>query len=263
MLAVSTVLPDAPTARPPIVLVHGAANSALVWTLWQRELAARGFPSYAIDLRGHGASSGADLSRTSMHDYTDDVRSVLRQLGARPVVMGWSMGGLVAMMTAAKPGAGKPRDISLARHAPLACVALAPSTPAARIDASRRLRTGEFDAAEYGITSDNPDDQRAMPDLEREERIMALASLSRESRYARDERGAGIVIAQMSCSLLIATGTDDRQWPRSKYDGMHLKAEHVSVDGASHWGLVLSRRALATLVPAVTAWIDRAITAPA
>jgi pimeloyl-ACP methyl ester carboxylesterase len=263
MLAVATVLPDAPTIRPPIVLVHGAANSALVWTFWQRDLAARGYASHAIDLRGHGASSAADLSRTSMHDYADDVRSVLRQLGARPVVMGWSMGGLVAMMTAAKPAAGKPRDITLARHAPVACVALAPSTPRLQVDASRRLRAGEFDASEYGITSDDPDDQRAMPDLDREERVMALASLSRESRYARDERVAGIVIAQMSCPLLIATGTNDRQWPRAKYDNLHLKAEHLSVDGASHWGLVLSRRALSTLVPSVTAWIDRAITAPA
>ena len=32
MTAVRRVLPPAPAERPPIILVHGAANSALVWT---------------------------------------------------------------------------------------------------------------------------------------------------------------------------------------------------------------------------------------
>ena len=34
MLAVSTTLPDHLTDRPPLILVHGAANSASVWTFW-------------------------------------------------------------------------------------------------------------------------------------------------------------------------------------------------------------------------------------
>ena len=57
-------------------------------------------PSHAIDLRGHGESGRLDLSHTSMQDYADDVHSVLTQMSQPPVVMGWSMGGLVAMMVA-------------------------------------------------------------------------------------------------------------------------------------------------------------------
>jgi hypothetical protein len=30
--------------RPPVVLVHGAANSASVWTFWKRELSRQGWP---------------------------------------------------------------------------------------------------------------------------------------------------------------------------------------------------------------------------
>jgi pimeloyl-ACP methyl ester carboxylesterase len=242
MIAVRVALPDTPSTRPPLILVHGAANSAAVWTFWQQELAAAGWPSYAVDLRGHGGSTPVDLSTASMADYAADVRMVADQLAERPVVMGWSLGGLVALMVAAEAGVG-------------ACVALAPSAPARSRNPEAPLRTGVFGPEEYGITSRDPEQQRGMPDLDLEERQLALDSLCSDSRYARDDRQAGIVIERLPCPLLIATGTNDRQWPLSRYAGLWLPAEYVSVEGASHWGLVLSRRALATLVPAVTGWL--------
>ena len=55
----------------------------------------------------------------------------------------------------------------------------------------------EWDQLEYGITSENPAEQPAMPDLDMEERSIALESASRESRTARDDRKAGIVIPSL------------------------------------------------------------------
>ena len=241
MIAVTAALPESAAVGVPVVLVHGAANSARVWTYWQRELAARGHPSYAIDLRGHGASDTIDLSHTSMHDYADDVVSLMRELAEPPVLMGWSMGGLVAMLAAQK---------LVAR----AIVGLAPSTPARERDASKPLRAGTFGPEEYGITNFDPaHEQPAMFDLDAEEREVAIGSLCNESRYARDERAAGVVVESLPCPLLVITSTGDMQWPRSRYDGMHLPAEHLSVDGASHWGLVLNRRVVADLIPNVLA----------
>lgn len=245
MTAVRRVLPPAPSERPPIILVHGAANSALVWTYWQEELAGLGYASYAIDLRGHGESEQLDLSQTSMRDYADDVRGLIAELDAKPVIVGWSMGGLIAMMVAA-------RGSNIA-----ACIGLAPSTPTLKLDASIDIRDGEFGPEEYGIASDDPAEQRAMPDLDLEERKLALASLGLESRRARDERKAGIVIESLPCPLLIVTGESDRQWPTTHYDGLWLDADMHEVPGASHWGLVLSRRALARMLPVVTDWVAR------
>ena len=244
MLAVSALLPEASGDRSPIILVHGAANSAAVWTFWQPALAARGWPSYAIDLRGHGASGPADLAATRMEDYAADVASLAAQLARRPVLMGWSMGGLVALMVAA---AGRVA----------ACIALAPSRPARQVDPAIELRSGQFGPEEYGITERDPERQRAMPDLDREERLVALGSLGPESRPARDQRRQGVVIETLLCPLLIVTGTADRQWPRTRYDDLWLPADYLSLEGASHWGLVLSRRAIESAVPAVADWLAR------
>ncbi len=185
-----------------------------------------------------------------MADYAADVGTLVGQLGRRPVLVGWSMGGLVAMMVAAT-GVAK------------ACVALAPSRPSREIDPSAPLRTGEFGPEEYGVTSRDPDEQgRPMPDLDREERIIALASLGRESRLARDERRRGIVVTELPCPLLLVTGALDRQWPRERYDDLWLPAGRLDVEGTSHWGLVLNRRALAQTIPVVLQWIADATAEP-
>jgi pimeloyl-ACP methyl ester carboxylesterase len=246
MLGVTAALPDRDSVRPPLILVHGAANSASIWTFWQQELAAQGWASYAIDLRGHGRSIRVDLSTTSMYDYAADVCMLALQFKRSPIVLGWSMGGLVALMMAAAGLA-------------TACIALAPSTPARQCDLSVELRRGEFGPEEYGITSRDPQEQRTMSDLDREERLIALASLGRESRLAKDERTAGIVITSIPCPLLLVTGTEDKAWPVERYRDLWLKPDHFSVEGASHWGLVLNRRALGTMIPAVLGWIENTI----
>lgn len=245
MSPVTVVEASTPSRRPPLVLVHGAANSSGVWRFWQQVLAERGWSTHAVDLRGHGASEGS-VDGATMADYADDVAAVVDGLPA-PIVAGWSMGGLVAMMVAARGGAR-------------ACVGVAPSTPAATRDSSVEIRRGVFGAEEYGITSRDPAKQPAMPDLDIEERRVAIESLSPESRTARDDRKAGIVIASLPCPLLVVTGSEDRDWPRSAYAGMHLAAEYLDVPGASHWGLVLNRRILPDLAARVAGWLDANVT---
>ena len=248
VLSVRAVLAPG-SSRPPIVLVHGAANSATVWRFWQADLAARGWSSWALDLRGHGASAPMDLSRTSMADYADDVTALLRELARPAVVIGWSMGGLAAMMTAARGPAA-------------AFVGLAPSPPVRRRDESVPLRAATFDAAEYGVTSADPEDQPTMLDLDLEERRIALASLGLESRWARDDRKAGIVLTALSCPALVVASTGDASFPPPAYADLPVPAERLVVEGVSHWGLVLNRRLLATLVPRITTWLERGPSGP-
>jgi len=231
--------------RPTVILVHGAANSAAVWRFWQQELATLGWRSHAINLRGHGTSGGgADLSVTTMRDYADDVANAARKFSTRPIVIGWSMGGLVAMLVA---------ESGLAS----ACVGLAPSAPALHEDENAPLRSGIFGPEEYGIISRDPALQPAMPDLDPEERAVALSSLRAESRLARDERKRGIVIQHLPCPLLIVTAEREVDRPPAVYKNLHLPAELVSIEDCSHWGLVLNRRALARAVPAVSRWMGQ------
>ena len=89
------------------------------------------------------------------------------------------------------------------------------------------------------------------------ERGIALASLGLESRLARDDRKAGIVLTTLPCPALVVASTGDASFPPPAYADLSVPAERLVVEGASHWGLVLNRRLVATLVPRVTAWLER------
>lgn len=82
---------------PPLLFVHGAFAGAWVWDEhflpW---FAAQGYSAHAMSLRGHGGSGGHDhIDWHSVHDYVDDVATVIADLGAAPVLIGHSMGGFV------------------------------------------------------------------------------------------------------------------------------------------------------------------------
>ncbi|MBX6333676.1 MAG: alpha/beta hydrolase [Gemmatimonadaceae bacterium] len=85
---------------PQLVFVHGMFAGAWMLEPWQRYAADRGFSSVAVNLRGHcGSRPVEDIGRVSIHDYVDDVLEVVRGLD-RPIVIGHSMGGLIAQKVA-------------------------------------------------------------------------------------------------------------------------------------------------------------------
>lgn len=88
--------------RPPVLLVHGIHAAGWIFERWLPVLDARGHRCRAIDLRGHGGAplpSGARLGRVRFEHYVEDAYAAARALG-RPIVVGHSMGGLVAQALA-------------------------------------------------------------------------------------------------------------------------------------------------------------------
>ncbi len=82
---------------PALILIHGAGGSHLHWPAALRRLS--GATVYAIDLPGHGRSEGPGRER--IEDYAADVIRFMDAVGiSRGVLVGHSMGGAIAQMTA-------------------------------------------------------------------------------------------------------------------------------------------------------------------
>ncbi|MGH3341891.1 MAG: alpha/beta hydrolase [Carbonactinosporaceae bacterium] len=96
--------PDTRSGRPPLLFVHDAGHGA--WCFdehWLPHAAGRGFPSYAVSLRGHGDSGGRPrLRRTLLRDYLHDVLQAAVSLPTQPVIIGHAMGGLVVQRVLAR-----------------------------------------------------------------------------------------------------------------------------------------------------------------
>jgi len=88
--------------QPPLVILHGLLGSSRNWTT-AGKLLARSFEVFALDLRGHGDSPFAppptrDYSYATM---AGDVAAWLDARGVRrPVLLGHSLGGKIAMRLA-------------------------------------------------------------------------------------------------------------------------------------------------------------------
>ena len=86
----------------PLLLVHGFAQSARSWAATAERLAASGRVTYAIDLTGHGQSDRpCDEQAYELGEQGRTLlgcaRRVARAEGARPTIVGYSMGGRVAL----------------------------------------------------------------------------------------------------------------------------------------------------------------------
>ena len=89
-----------PSSKPPVLLVHGMFGGAWQWENYQSRLSAAGYESHAINLRGHhGSRPVRDVGKVSVADYVADATEIARSLG-NPIVIGHSMGGLVAQKVA-------------------------------------------------------------------------------------------------------------------------------------------------------------------
>ena len=88
---------------PPVLLIHGWADSADTWRLALDRLARAGRRAVAIDLPGFGAAD--PLTPGPMLPQYDAVASAaLAYVGDRPIVAGNSLGGTVALRAAERHG---------------------------------------------------------------------------------------------------------------------------------------------------------------
>ena len=122
--------PTSPSKQILFVYVHGLDSSSTTWSPFLECDAAadvgsaplhRSYPSYCVDLRGHGMSDLGDPSKFTSESVADDVLNFISSVsgggggggGALPtpsspksktkvVLVGHSMGGRVAMLAAAK-----------------------------------------------------------------------------------------------------------------------------------------------------------------
>jgi pimeloyl-ACP methyl ester carboxylesterase len=93
---------------PPIVMVHGAFCGGWVFDRFRVPFEAVGHRVLTPDLPGHEAGArGGAVTGFSMSDYARAIAAVCGELGEPPVLVGHSLGGLVAQLAAMRtPVAG-------------------------------------------------------------------------------------------------------------------------------------------------------------
>lgn len=83
---------------PALLFVHGFCQSHQAWQKQFQGPLAQAFRLVALDLRGHGCSAKPEGVYGDGRLWAEDLHAVITTLGLkRPVIVGWSYGGVVVI----------------------------------------------------------------------------------------------------------------------------------------------------------------------
>lgn len=247
-----------PTARrgdaPPVVFVHGAFADHIGFEGWMGRFAEAGYRSVAASRRGRLGVGPASAAGMSFTDYVDDTLAVLDEVGDPAVIVGHSLGGLIAQRVAELSRA---KAIVLLASAPPAmltaqAVALprfAPNMP--KILAGRPFIIGSDACSVLALNR--------VPDADRPE---IHAHLTPESGRVYRSLMFGTVridAAKVRVPVFVAGGVDDRIVSRRlvRKTARHYGVKPHVYPGHAHW--LLQEPGWDAIASEVLAWLDTVI----
>ena len=82
----------------PVLFLHGGGQTRHAWDKAAEHIAAQGWLTISLDLRGHGDSQWSEKGDYSFTAFCADCVSVVDQLDHPPVLVGASLGGMSALL---------------------------------------------------------------------------------------------------------------------------------------------------------------------
>ena len=229
--------------KPPVLFIHGAFCGP--WSLQglQQKFEGRGYACQAPALRFHdGVRPPPALGETGLADYAADLEEEISVLGTAPILVGHSMGGLLAQQLAARTPVA-----ALSLLAPSAPWGIPPTT-LFEIGAAQAMH---LHPGYWNMVLEPSRDvalAHSLDKLPRHMRDDVLERLVPESGRATFEimnwgldmnRASEVDPDSVTAPLLFLTGSDDRINPPSTVARIAAlyrdRATHEVLDGMGHW----------------------------
>ena len=81
-----------------VLLIHGFGSNNKVWDAYKDLFLKKKFYVVAPNLRHHGPGEKLDgFEEVSLLDYVDDLELLIKSFASPPIIIGYSMGGLLAL----------------------------------------------------------------------------------------------------------------------------------------------------------------------
>ncbi len=231
-----------------IVMIHGMYCASWCWEKYIPYFEERGWRCIAPTLRHHEQMPGEppppELGTTSLLDYASDLEALTNTLDEPPILMGHSMGGLLAQIVATRTN---PRAVVLLTPAPPSGVfVLKPSVVFSFVGALmrwgfwRKPQYPSYGGAVYSTLNLVPEEERRgifkrfVPESGRAVAEIGLPFLD-------GKRAAKVDETQINSPMLVIGSELDRIVPASVVRNVARKyrrvAEHRELEGHAHWVL--------------------------
>ncbi|MBV9043968.1 MAG: alpha/beta fold hydrolase [Alphaproteobacteria bacterium] len=255
--------------RLPLVMIHGAFVGPWSFDYFREPFEDAGYRVHTPILRHHdkGLRPPSSLGATSLLDYAADLEAFIKTLDDTPVLVGHSLGGLLAQMLAAR---GHARALVLL--APCPPWGVLPSTLFEIASAQAMLLTGplwnQVLKPDYDVAAAHSLDR-----LSPVERKRVFARFVPESGLATSEimhwgwdakRASHVSASAVTCPILCITGEHDKINPPStmrRVAARYRDCTFEEASGHSHW--LLGEVGWEKIAQRSLDWINKTVGAPA
>jgi len=244
------------SSRPPLLFLHGAFVTHEDFAPWMAALAEHGWRCLAPARRGRLGIGPAQARGLTTADYVEDTLEVIAAMGQTPILVGHSLGGLIAQKVAE---AGKARALVLLAPAPAAMLtaqavalpALLPMFP--RILAGRPIIPSCTGCARIALNR-IPEGERAGL---HEKLVHESGKVYRELIFGAIK----VDPAKVTVPVFVAGGNEDRIVSQAllRFTARRYGASLKVYPGHAHW--LIGEPGWEAIVADLAAWLEKAIPA--
>jgi non-heme chloroperoxidase len=249
-----------------LYMIHGMWGSGAYWSNYRSYFEAQGYRVLTPTLRHHGGRfedpPPPALGNTSLLDYAADLEGEIRTLDRKPILMGHSMGGLLAQMLASR---------GLAK----AVVLLTPASPrginALRVSVVRSFLSAQMRWAYWRKPHRQTFGEAAYSMLQLlspEEQQRVYRTFCYESGRAAFEIGMWLMDARrasevdasrVTCPVLTIAGREDRITPASvvRHVARKYGSEYLELAHHAHW--VVGEPGWQDVAGAAAVWLRKTV----
>jgi pimeloyl-ACP methyl ester carboxylesterase len=256
------------TMAETIMMIHGMWGGGWYWENYAKYLEKKGYQCVRPTLRFHDvdphASPNPQLGTTSLLDYAADLEKEIRKLGVKPILMGHSMGALLAQMLGSR-GLAKAL-VLLTPASPRGIMALKPSVMKSFSSVltkwafwKRPMRL-KFDEAVYSML-------HLLPQEEQKKTVQRMVFESGGAAFEigmwvfDSKKAAEVDASKITCPVLVIAGAQDRITPASvvrkvaeKYKGVSTYKEFPN---HAHW--VVGEPGWEEITEYISDWLARVL----
>ncbi|MEK3912118.1 alpha/beta hydrolase [Paenibacillus sp. FSL H7-0331] len=242
-------LPKATKQRPPLLFVHGAFTGSWMWSKYIPHFISEGWNCYVMNLRSHYKSRLLDMTKITFKDYLEDMKEIIAECGVPPILIGFSMGGILSQKLAETVEiAGLVLIDSVISKEVFEVVPykeLDQMTPGILLPAPVREELSSIDE-----TADDIEFQRKYLSMESSKAFSAFV-------FSIEAKGISIDSSSISCPCLVVkavNGDDDDR--RGRVTAEHLRAEYKGLWNTTHTGVLVGQRYMEA-VDTIMDWLKR------
>lgn len=232
--------------KETIFMIHGMWGGAWYWENYKHFFEKQGYHCVTTTLRHHDMDPkdkpNLELGKTSLLDYAADLEQEIQKLDTKPIIMGHSMGGLLAQILASR-GLAK-AAVLLTPAAPSGILSLTPSVVKSfwsvmtKWNFWNKPMRQNFSEAVYSML-------HLLPDHEQQEAYDRFVYESGRATFEigfwllDSKKASKVDASQISCPILVIAGAQDRITPASavRQVAKKYKATYREFDNHAHWVL--------------------------